>query len=35
MTAADVLAGGPESYCESVRAWARAVLQALRASENV
>lgn len=30
MTAADVVAGGAESYCENVRAWARAVNETLK-----
>ena len=30
MTAADVVAGGAESYCDNVRAWARAVNETLK-----
>ena len=32
MTAADVLAGGRDSYCESVKAWAKSILHALKGS---
>jgi hypothetical protein len=35
MTAADVIAGGTEHYCDNVRAWARAVLDDLKASGNL
>jgi len=31
MTAADVVAGGSESYCDNVRAWARLVNETLKA----
>ncbi len=34
MTAADVIAGGANSYCDNVRAWARSVHEALKASGN-
>lgn len=30
MTAVDVVAGGPENYCQSVRAWAQSVYQVLK-----
>lgn len=30
MTAVDVIAGGPENYCELVRAWAQSIHQALQ-----
>lgn len=30
MTAADVAARGPDAYCDSVRAWAQSVYEALR-----
>lgn len=29
MTAVDVIAGGPENYCERVRAWAQSIHQVL------
>jgi hypothetical protein len=32
MTAADVVAGGPDAYVESVRTWAHAMLHDLRAA---
>jgi hypothetical protein len=32
MTAADVVAGGPDRYCDNVRAWAWSVHAALQAS---
>ncbi len=35
MTAADVVANGADSYCDSVRAWARLVLEDIRATENL
>lgn len=35
VTAADVITGGMDNYCESVRAWARSVLETLRASGNL
>ena len=35
MTAADVVAGGADSYCDSVRAWARSVLEVIRGSGNL
>jgi Family of unknown function (DUF5946) len=35
MTAADVTAGGPESYCDSVRKWAQSTFEALKASGNI
>jgi hypothetical protein len=31
-TAADVTAGGPDNYCDNVRAWARSVYEALKAA---
>jgi hypothetical protein len=34
MTAANVTGGGPDRYCDSVRAWAQSMLAALRASGN-
>ena len=34
MTAADVVAGGVDSYIESVKAWAQSVYDALKASAN-
>ena len=30
MTAVDVVAGGPENYCQSVRVWAQSINQALK-----
>lgn len=30
ITAVDVVAGGPENYCQSVRDWAQSVYQALK-----
>ena len=35
MTAAQVVAGGPDAYCDSVRAWAESTLAALKASGNL
>ncbi len=35
LTAADVIAGGADNYCESVRTWARAVYEALKTSGNL
>jgi hypothetical protein len=35
MTAADVIARGVDSYCDSVRAWAGSVLESLKASRNL
>jgi hypothetical protein len=35
ITAAEVVAAGPEGYCEQVRAWAGSILEALRASGNI
>ena len=35
MKAADVTAGGVDAYCDSVRAWARSVLESLKASGNL
>jgi hypothetical protein len=35
MTAADVVAGGSERYCDNVRVWARSVLDNLRQSGNL
>lgn len=35
MTAADVVAGGPDTYCANVRAWAQSLYDALRASGNL
>ncbi len=35
MTAADVIANGADSYCNSVRAWARLVLEDIRATGNL
>jgi hypothetical protein len=35
MTAAQVVAGGPGAYCDSVRAWAESTLAALKASGNL
>ncbi|GCE21585.1 DUF5946 family protein [Dictyobacter kobayashii] len=34
MTAADVVAGGEDNYCESVRTWARLMNEDLKASGN-
>jgi hypothetical protein len=34
MTAVDVTAGGLDHYCDNVRAWARSILEALKASGN-
>lgn len=30
MTAADVVAGGPDAYCDNVRAWAQSMVEALK-----
>ncbi len=35
MTAADILEGGVDHYCDNVRAWARSVLEALKTSGNL
>jgi hypothetical protein len=35
VTLADVVRGGPQAYCENVRAWARASLDALKRSGNL
>ena len=35
MTAADVVAGGPDHYCDNVKSWAGSILQALRSSHNL
>ncbi len=35
MTAADVVANGIDAYCDSVRAWARSMLDTIRASGNL
>ena len=35
VTAADVIAGGMDDYCDNVRAWARSILDALKASGNL
>lgn len=35
MTAADVVAGGADGYVDSVRAWAKSVLDALQTSGNM
>ncbi|HEX2621251.1 MAG TPA: DUF5946 family protein [Phototrophicaceae bacterium] len=35
MTAADVVAAGNDAYCDSVRAWARSIYDALQASDNL
>ena len=35
MTAAHVIAGGTDQYCENVRAWSRSMLEALVASGNL
>jgi hypothetical protein len=35
ITAADVVAGGSERYCENVRAWAQSMFEALTASGNL
>jgi uncharacterized protein DUF5946 len=35
MTAADIVAGGAENYCENVRRWAEAALKSLRESRNL
>ncbi len=35
MTAADVVANGIDMYCNSVRAWARSMLDLIRASGNL
>ena len=34
LTGADVVAGGVDNYCSSVRTWARSVYEALKASGN-
>jgi Family of unknown function (DUF5946) len=34
MTAATVIAGGVDNYCDNVRTWARSVYEALKASGN-
>jgi len=34
MTAADVIAGGVNKYCDNIRAWARSVQETLRVSGN-
>lgn len=35
MSAADVIAGGSDSYVENVRKWAQLALETLKASENI
>jgi hypothetical protein len=35
MTAADVVAGGPNHYCDNVKAWAKSILNALKLSQNL
>jgi hypothetical protein len=35
MTAADVIAGGADHYCENVRAWARSMFEMLNATGNL
>lgn len=35
MTAADVIAAGRDNYCDSVRAWARAAYESLKAAGNM
>lgn len=35
MTAADVVAGGSDHYCDNTRAWARAIYDDLKASNNL
>jgi hypothetical protein len=35
MTAADVIAGGVENYRDTVRAWAKSIYDALKASGNL
>ena len=35
MTVADIVAGGPDDYCERVRAWAASILAALKSSQNL
>jgi hypothetical protein len=35
MTAADIVAGGVDRYCDNVRAWARSIYEALEASGNL
>jgi hypothetical protein len=35
VTAADVIAGGMDNYCENVKAWARSVLDVLKTSGNL
>jgi uncharacterized protein DUF5946 len=35
MTVADVVAGGPDDYCEHVRTWAASILAALKTSQNL
>ncbi len=34
MTAGDVISGGAENYCASVRLWARSILDAIHSSNN-
>jgi hypothetical protein len=34
LTTADVIAGGPDNYCDRVEEWARSTLESLRASGN-
>jgi hypothetical protein len=35
MTAADVVAGGPDAYCDSVRRWADSMVESLRAGGHL
>ena len=35
MTAADVIVGGPDSYCDNVRAWAQSLQAALRNTKEL
>jgi len=35
MTAADVVAGGPDAYCDNVRRWADSMVEALRAGGHL
>ena len=35
MTVADIVAGGPETYCQNVRTWAHSILKTLKESGNL
>lgn len=35
MTAADVIAGGADSYCDNVAVWANSIFEALKSSQNL